>query len=95
MGFVLFNFPIHARISLASRGESPLRRYQGFSKQRRRVAQASWRARLRMDVDSPLRMEDVCFVGRKRDPKTGNISGRVFVVKDNIDTDVSLGAEMF
>jgi hypothetical protein len=40
-------------------------------------------------------MEDVCFVGRKRDPKTGNISGRVFVVKDNIDTDVSLGAEMF
>ncbi|KAK4530368.1 hypothetical protein CCYA_CCYA04G1225 [Cyanidiococcus yangmingshanensis] len=48
---------------------------------------------LAMASDSPLRMEDVCFVGRKRDPKTGNISGRVYVVGDNIDTDQIIPAE--
>eukprot|EP00166_Cyanidium_caldarium_P005819 ctg_735.g362 len=36
----------------------------------------------------PLRMEDVCEVGRKRDAVTGNIRGLVYVVQDNIDTDV-------
>lgn len=67
------------RASPASKRKCPLVRSDRFSS-------------LAMASDPPLRMEDVCFVGRKRDPKTGNISGRVYVVGDNIDTDVSFSA---
>lgn len=47
------------------------------------------RVLLRLATEPPLRMEDVCQVGRKRDPVSGNIQGHVYVVGDNIDTDVS------
>jgi len=74
-----------ARSSALGRCSAP--RLPGLAGYRSRGC--SRRATVRMETPAPLRMEDVCSVGRKRDPETGNIQGRVFVVHDNIDTDVS------